>query len=140
MATTDLKTEGDKPYYKDTEFFEGKLTAHSAIAHWERSGSSGQLYSITRERGDNFLLHLSDLYTLGEADYHHLTSSIPGLKCIVSISGYNRYTPEAKERAVKEKVGLFKFGEFFGAMNVQNFWEYVKPAPKGSASGKRRAD
>jgi len=140
MSTTDIRSEGDKPYYKDIQFVEMKLRGHDRVISFERVGSSDQLFAVARTLGDTLHVWLSDVYTLGEAEFLFLREKNPEINCIVSVSGYNRYTDEAKEQAVRDRVGLFKIGEFLGALNVKEFWTYV-PRPttdRDSKSNRRR--
>jgi hypothetical protein len=139
MATTDIRTQGDKPYYKDIQFVQMKLQSHDRVVGFERVGNSDQLLAVTRTFADTLHVWLSDVYTLGEAEYLFLREQTPEINCIVSVSGYDRYTGEAKEQAVRDHVGLFKIGEFLGALNVKEFWTYVpRPKTDGDANAGRR--
>jgi hypothetical protein len=105
------------------------------VVSFERVGASDQLFAVVRTYGDTLYVWLSDVYTLGEAEYLFLRGKTPEINCIVSVSGYNRYTDEAKEQAIRDRVGLFKIGEFLGALNVKDFWTYV-PRPKTDRDAK----
>jgi len=37
----------------------------------------------------------------------------------VTLSGYNRYTDEAKWKGIEDGVGVFKFGELLGALHQE---------------------
>jgi hypothetical protein len=136
VATRDIVKDGDKPYYKDIEWVEMKLSSHNRVTALKQVGTSGQLLSITRDRGDVLLVWLSDVYTLGEAEYLHIRKLSPDINCILKVSGYTHYTPEAKEQAVQDRIGLFSFGELMGALNVEKFWSYVAPSQDRSPSSR----
>ena len=139
MATHDLLSEGDRPDDDSFAFFEKTLTGHSAVRQFERMPAEGQYYNMHRTRDDTLLVYLSDLYTIGEADYLQMIGEDPNIDCIVTASGYNSYTADAKTRAVAGRVGLFNIREFLGAINRERFWEYTSPPPDKSARTKRRS-
>jgi len=49
--------------------------------------------------------------------------------CIVTMSGYNTWTRAAKEQGHADDVGVFKFGEFMGALNYDDH-DFVHYTPK----------
>lgn len=42
----------------------------------------------------------------------------PEVDCIVTVSGWNSYTKDVKERAVKDSFGVYVVKEFAGALNL----------------------
>jgi hypothetical protein len=70
-----------------------------------------------------------DVYTLGLADYFKITQKDPELNAIVTMSGYNSWTREAKEQGYDDEVAVFKFGEFMGALNCDG-GEFLHYTPR----------
>lgn len=122
----------DVPDYKSIEFFEQKiLQGHSRITSFSRTGY--QTFAIKRKRGDTLHVYLTDLYTIGIADYLNIRNSTDCISAIVTASGYNEYTDEAKRESLQDHIGLFTMGEFKGALNYENYWEYTVTKKNGIA-------
>lgn len=101
------------------EFFLGTIGGHDKVASIEQE--SQNVFVITRLGGlSDIRVWVCDVYTLGIADYLKIARSDPNLDAIVTMSGYNSWTREAKEKGFEEGVGVFKFGEFMGALNYEN--------------------
>ena len=58
-----------------------------------------------------------------------ITSSHDGITCIVTMSMWNSYSSDAKEYAKERGIGLFRFGEFMGALYYEGnkFLDYIPP-------------
>lgn len=85
---------------------------------------------VRRNSGlSNLTVFLIDAYTLGEGKVSEIINLNRDINCIVTISAWNQYTSEAKHLAKENKIGLFSFKEFMGAVyyNGNKFLDYVHP-------------
>jgi hypothetical protein len=80
-------------------------------------------------------LYLTNLYIVGEADVVEILAEAPEINAIVTMSGWNSYSNDAKSYAKEHDVGLFKFSEFLGAVyyDRQRFLDYEPPSDEERA-------
>lgn len=119
----------DRPKQVSIKLFREAVPNHSNVDILDPI--SNQLYRITRFKGDPIIVYLTDVYTVGIAEYHHIRSGHPEVTCIVTMSQWNGYTRQAKEQAAADKIGLFVFVEFMGALNNVRYWKYAKKNSNG---------
>src|SRR5215211_7317738 len=113
---------------RDTiEFFLEAIRGHARVQ--SVSQESRNVFVIERRDMPTVRAWVCDEYTLGIADYMNVRREDPEVDCIVTMSGYNRYTREAKDQGLEDDVGVFKFGELLGALNREGheFVLYKKP-------------
>jgi hypothetical protein len=85
----------------------------ASVAH-----ESQNVFVVTRLGGlTKVRAWVCDENTLGIAAYQNIKNADPEVEAIVTMSGYNSWTREAKEQGYDDGVGVFKFGEFMGALN-----------------------
>lgn len=117
--------QDDNPGMESVEFFERAVSGHDKVESLTRI--SDQIYRIERAEGRSpVTVYLTNLYTVGAADVMEIASRSGDVNCIVTLSGWNEYTGDAKRYAVEKRVGLFTFSEFMGALNWAQFWKYEK--------------
>jgi hypothetical protein len=118
------------PLPSTVHFFKNATGNHSRVK--SVTEISEYFYEIERIGLPALKVVLSNIYILGEADVHELLAEYKGVECIVVGSNWNRYSGEAKQLATACNVGLFQFGEFFGAINHEGdkFLNYVTPEPR----------
>jgi len=116
------------------------LAAGTVKFFLERIGSHDRVTSVTQESQNVFAVErdgmtpirawVCDVYVVGIADYAHMIEQEPDIDCIVTMSGYNSWSPEAKNQGYEDEVGVFKFGEFMGALNYEghDFVQYEPPS------------
>jgi hypothetical protein len=119
----------DRPRDKSIEFFKIAMWDHSKVNRL--IAITDQRYKVLLENGELVNVYLTDLYTVGIADYLNIRSQFPQVNCIVTISRWNGYTRRAKESARRSQIGLFVMVEFMGALHRKDFWNYVKTNDKG---------
>jgi hypothetical protein len=107
-------------------FFEEAMRKHSAVESLTRI--SEQYYRLERTNGDTLLVYLSGIYVLGLFDYHDLVHQYPGLSSIVLAGPWQNFSPDAKEQAVSDGVGLFKVKGLMGSLRRDDHWNYDGPA------------
>src|SRR5258708_7989495 len=109
-------------------FFERGVRDHSRVEELVDLGN--QTYRVIR--GDPLApidVYLTNYYILGEAQLDEILSEAPQVDAVVTISGYNSYSKQAKEMGRARSVGVFKYGEFMGALNYEGtvFVDYISP-------------
>jgi hypothetical protein len=119
------------PSWKSIQFFESAVTTHGAVDSLTNRGEN--VFIIDRKRHSQVTVYLTDIYTVGIADVIDIIKKIPNLNCVVTISNWNGYTMAAKEHGIENKIGVFQFSEFMGALNRADFWSYVKRDEKGKS-------
>ena len=92
-------------------------------------GSRPQRYLLKRRGMDSVRVFLTNVYTLGIADYLAISQAHQDIDAIVTLSGYNTYTPEAKAQALQNGTGLFKFKELMGALHKEDEDEFAAYEP-----------
>lgn len=118
--------------FSTISFFERALKGHSKVA------------AVTRTRDIVFRIErvyplstvtalLVDEYALGLAAVLRAREEFPEADCIVTGSGWNGYTSEAKQFGNENKVGIFIINEFLGALNLNIPQKYVKKDEHGDA-------
>jgi hypothetical protein len=99
----------------------------------ELEAITDQTYRLDRT-GDltEVIVYITNLYTVGYADVIGIQSKCSDLNCIVTMSNWNGYTGDAKRYAAENRVGLFMFAEFMGALNFKHIWKYEKRDDSGA--------
>jgi hypothetical protein len=117
--------------YGAIRFFEDALASHKRVAEFERRDDI--FFVIKRSHSlSQVNVLLINVYTVGLADMFRAKRDFPDLDCVVTCANWNGYTREAKEHAVKSKLGLFVVGEFFGALWVPGPFRYVQKDEDGN--------
>ena len=124
------KKNKDKPRKRNHKFFKNVLKDHDKVRKFEKEAE--QIYKIIRNRGDKIIVYLTNLYTIGIADYHDIIENHSNVNAIVTASNWNSYTRDAKETAKDNKIGIYVIEEFLGALNHDEPHNYVKKDDKGS--------
>jgi len=106
----------EKPRKSAVEYFERVISGHTAVESLMEV--SENIYEINRTGGRPAIRVLvADIYVVSEADIFEIVTTNYNLNCILLVGFYNRYSGDAKERAIAENIGLFNMKEFFGAIN-----------------------
>jgi hypothetical protein len=115
----------DKPAFTQLQFFRDTVKNHDKVAVCQEIDDQIHALHRTGDLGE-IVVYLTNLYTVGYADVLEITSKCRNVNCIVTMSGWNGYTSDAKRYATENHIGLFKFDEFMGALNFKQIWKYVK--------------
>lgn len=75
------------------------------------------IFKVEKTNGNSIIVFLTNIYTVSIADIMEILSNASTINAIVTVSAWNGYTSEAKEYSELQKVGLFTFKEFMGAIN-----------------------
>lgn len=91
-----------------------------------------QVLRVDRKGLSSITLFMTNVYIVGEADVYEITSAVPQLNSIVTMSAWNSYTQQAKSLCLTMDIGLFKFREFLGAVYQEgdDFLNYISPAER----------
>ena len=95
---------------------------------------------LKRKNKADLRVHLTNTYIVGYADVHEILSEDPAVNAIVTMSQWNGYTDTAKLNCKDRGVGLFKFGEFLGAVYYEGkkFVDYSPPSDEEREARRRR--
>lgn len=125
MDDGDLEDNNDIPDQQTIAYFTKLLSNHSNVESYNQIDS--QRFQITRKTGEvEICVYITNTYTIGITKYLEVLSEYPETNCIITSSAWNKYTGDAKEMAIQNKIGLFDMGEFMGAMNINEYWSYIK--------------
>lgn len=116
-----------EPRPESTDFFINGMNSHKVVYQVEKKDK--QYYNLSRKDKSDLIVFLTNIYIVGIADVHEIISKYPDVNCIVTISRWNSYTEEAKSFCRDNKIGLFKYNEFYGALYYDNekFYKYEPP-------------
>lgn len=119
------ESQDDKPTYTQRKFFRETIGNHDKVVALDAINE--QTYRLSRTSGlSEVVVYITNLYTVGYADVVDIKSKCRGLNCILTMSNWNGYTSDAKLYAAENRIGLFKFAEFMGALNFKQIWKYAK--------------
>lgn len=110
----------DEPRQDSVVFFEQILARHDRIISYKKFDNF--VYALSLKDGTKYLVWLTNKYTVSINDVIEQIDN--GLDALVTISGWNGYTYEAKEYALQQHFGLFKIREFMGALNSPDPSQY----------------
>lgn len=126
------------PMPSSVETFEQYLLGHSRVAKIEKIKDN--IYQFTRN-GDLTPLTVihSNIYILGGADVMELNFLVDNLQVIVLAGNWNSYTSDAKVFGKEQGIAIFRFREYFGALNFNNdeFINYLLPENRPKNKGKK---
>lgn len=124
---SEVPTYKDPPRYDSVAIFTKYVKSKSVVDSIRKVNR--QILEITKSNGTCLRVFVVDTYILGEADVHEILSIDPATNCIVALSRWNSYTSAAKALCKKQRIGLFTFDEFMGAIyrDGKKFLDYVAP-------------
>jgi hypothetical protein len=121
-----VKGQSNRPARSSEVFFINAMKNHLRVTSICGSPESPQIFIVKRHLGDELIIYLIDVYTLGMADFLWIRSAHPSVNCIVTASAWNSYTSDAKAAATEARIGLFDIRECMGALHDIEFWKYVR--------------
>lgn len=114
-------------YYTIPQYFLARMAEHSAVLSVKDvSTEEFFLYNVVRARHPDITVWLSDAYRFGDMDYQNRPRElIAGDYIIIA-------RPEAMGAVSRHlidvaNVGVGMLGEFMGALNRRDMWNYVAP-------------
>ena len=110
-------------HYGHFNFFEKRMNDHGQIASISSEGNG--VYLLKRPNDKELKVFICECYSFGLAEYLEVLKKVTGLDVLVINSVWCGYTSEAKRQAINDRKGLFKISEFMGALNRQDYWNYV---------------
>jgi hypothetical protein len=118
-------SQEDRPTYTQRQFFREAVVKHDKVQALDEINTQTYRVDRTGDLGE-VVVYITNLYSVGYADVIGISSSCPDVNCIVTMSNWNGYTGDAKMHASENKIGLFMFAEFMGALNFKQIWKYKK--------------
>jgi hypothetical protein len=95
--------------------------------------------AVKRRLLNSVTLYVCNIYQLGVADVEEILEEYSGIDAIVTVSAWNRYSPQAKELANECNIGLFKPNELMGALYKEGH-QFVEHLPVEQRAELRRKD
>lgn len=110
--------------YSSILFFEGAVKGHRRVRSIKRERD---IFFII-ERDDNITLNtlLLNEYCFGLGALLKALEEFPDTEYIIYGGKWNNYTGDADEYAKENKIGIFNYGDFLGAINLTNPLNYVR--------------
>jgi hypothetical protein len=121
-------TNNDFPWmghYGRYDYFERAIAEHSKVLGFEKEEE--YLFAVALNDGRKLRVFICDCYSFDVADFEEVMAEVDAVDIIVINSNWCGYSNTAKSHSIKHKKGLFKYGEFLGAINYKKFWEYTPP-------------
>lgn len=81
------------------------------------------LYRIKRRKGSAVIVHLSDAYSYGEADYDARPAQIKKGAFVLIALPHGDYDEDLVPRATKDGIGVGKISDLMRALNYQDITE-----------------
>lgn len=114
------------------------LRNHPAVTRAVRDGAFA--VHVERGRWPPLRLYVCNVYEIGVADVEEILDEEPETNAIVTVSAWNRYSPQAKALAADFGVGLFKPKELLGALHKEGraFIEHLSAEQREEQRRRRR--
>ncbi len=134
----------DRGYYEKRPRPESIETLSKYLRSNGRVSETHQLdehrFKVDRRGVPDLNVYLTNIYIVGEADIIEILAEAPETNAIVTMSAWNGYSNDAKSYAKDHDVGLFKFGEFLGAVYYvgKQFLDYEAPGDEERARRRKR--
>lgn len=110
-------------HYGHYIYFEAQMKKHGKVASLTAQG--GGVYDLTRTHGDTLRVFICECYAFGVAEYMETVERLGNMDVVIINSAWCGYTPDAKFHCQESNVGLFKVGEFMGALHRDDYWSYL---------------
>jgi hypothetical protein len=110
------------------------LDGHDKVANAARR-SGTYLLDVALHSGAKLVTFMTNIYVVGEADVQEIRSLHADVNCVVTLSAWNMTSAAAVSHGRQQKVGVFNWKEFFGAINYRKYWLYEE-MPLGIDSAK----
>lgn len=110
-------------YYGHYRYFEEKMDRHGKVTSLKVEGNG--VYQVTRTQGDRLRVFICECYAFGIAEYIETVEQLGRLDAVIINSAWCGYSPDAKRHCRDGNVGLFRIGEFMGALHRADYWAYL---------------
>ena len=124
------------PRPESIAFFEKAMHGHKKVNNVKKI--ENYYYQICRCDMSSINVVVTNFYTLGYGELLDILEEYPDVNCVITISNWNGYTNQAYDEGKKRNVGVFKFEEFMGAINIERPCAYIRPSDKECNSVVRR--
>ena len=112
-------------------FFAARMNEHNLIINWVPiQNEHDYLFRIRRKlRGveSDVTVHLTDAYLYSLGEFLARPDELGAGSYVVIGMPHASAAPDVIESARHERIGIGHIGEFMGALNYKNIWEYVSP-------------
>jgi hypothetical protein len=114
------------------------ISGHNKVATVERRPNS-YLVDIQLNGGTKLIVFMTNIYVVGEADVREILGKHRDVNVVVTLSSWNMVSGDAVQYGREREIGVFKWKDFFGAVNYRKFWLY-EDIPLGIDADKLTAE
>jgi hypothetical protein len=115
-------------HYGHFRFFESRMRTHGNVASLTAKGNG--TYELIKDTGQTIRVFICECYSFGVAEFLEVSDKIGNVDAVIIDSMWCGYTHDAKAHCRELRVGLFKVGEFMGALGQADFWNYIAPGER----------
>jgi hypothetical protein len=107
-------------------FFEKVMSSHGKVVDVQLvRDRDDYIYRITRAGPGDVMVHLSDAYRYGIADFAELPDELRSGGFVLVARPEGAFDENLVETARAMHIGIGKLAKFMGALNRRDFWNYV---------------
>jgi len=128
----------DVPHERSVRAFMTALDGHDKVVSIARRPGTYML-DIALSSGTTLAVFMTNIYVVGEADVQEILTEHNDVDCAVTLSAWNMTSGDAVDYGRQREIGVFKWPEFFGAINYGKYWLYEE-IPLGIDSAKATAE
>ena len=112
-------------------FFTTRMNEHNLVVSWEPIADKHEyLFKVQRTlQGsvNEVIVHLTDAYRYGLADFFARPGQLKAGSYVVIGMPHADAGQSVIDKAKEHRIGVGRIGNFMGALNYQNIWEYMPP-------------
>ncbi len=132
----------DVPDDRSVTAFMTALDEHDKVVSVARQPGTYVL-DVALSSDSTLAVFMTNIYVVGEADVQEILTQHADVNCVVTISAWNMTSGAAVAYGRQREIGVFKWNEFFGAINYRKYWLYEEmpleiDSAKATAERKRR--
>lgn len=110
-------------HYGHYDFFEERMQSHNRVSNIVELATG--IYNIKRDDGVLIKTFICECYSFGIAEYMEVKQNLSDINAVIINSNWCGFTTEAKRHCRNSYVGLFKIAQFMGALNQENYSQYL---------------
>lgn len=121
------------PRPESMAYFEKAMHRHNSVQTVEKL--EDYYYRIFRYDMAPVNAVITNYYSLGLGELLDILEEYPNANCVITISNWNGCTEQAYREGKRNRVGVFKMGEFMGAINCARPYTYIRPIDRENNDG-----
>lgn len=114
-------------YYKNYRYFLNLSGKHDKVTKVTEIDKDRGYFKVYLKDSRILNVFICECYCFGVAEYEESLNNLKEIDAVVINSNWCGYSHDVKDYCRAQKVGVFTISEFLGAINIQNFWNYIPP-------------